>query len=75
MSQYIKGTFEPKQDRVELLAKALQVSEAWLMGYDVPMERKRNALNLARYDNIMPLPKTKKIPLVGTIACGKPILA
>lgn len=25
--------------------------------------------------NVLPLPKTKKVPLVGTIACGKPILA
>lgn len=40
MSQYVSGAFEPKQDRVELLAKALGVTEAWLMGYDFPMERK-----------------------------------
>ena len=39
MSQYISGAFEPKQDRIYLIAKALGVSEAWLMGYDVPMER------------------------------------
>lgn len=39
MSQYISGAFEPKQDRVELIAKALDVNEAWLMGFDVPMER------------------------------------
>lgn len=26
-------------------------------------------------DNIMPMPKTYKIPLLGTIACGEPILA
>ncbi len=26
-------------------------------------------------DNIIPLPKMKKVPLVGTIACGEPILA
>lgn len=39
MSQYIKGSFEPKQDRVYLIAKALDISEAWLMGYDVPMQR------------------------------------
>ena len=39
MSQYIKGSFEPKQDRVYLLARALKVNEAWLMGYDVPMEK------------------------------------
>ena len=39
MSQYVKGSFEPKQDRIFLMAKALDVSEAWLMGYDVPMEK------------------------------------
>ena len=39
MSQYINGAFEPKQDRIFLIANALEVSEAWLMGFDVPMER------------------------------------
>ena len=39
ISQYISGAFEPKQDRVYLISKALNVSEAWLMGFDVPMER------------------------------------
>ena len=40
MSQYIKGNFEPKQDRVEAISRALNVNEAWLMGYDgVSMER------------------------------------
>ena len=39
ISQYIKGSFEPKQERVYIISKALDVSEAWLMGYDVPMER------------------------------------
>lgn len=38
MSQYVSGSFEPKQDRVAAIAAALNVSEAWLMGYDVPME-------------------------------------
>lgn len=37
MSQYIKGSFEPKQDRIYLLSKALDVNPVWLMGYDVPM--------------------------------------
>lgn len=41
VSQYISGAFEPKQDRVYLIAKALNVSEAWLMGFDVPMEREK----------------------------------
>lgn len=39
LSQYLNGDFEPKQDRIYLMAKALNVSEAWLMGFDVPMER------------------------------------
>ena len=39
ISQYISGAFEPKQDRIFLIANALEVSEAWLMGFDVPMER------------------------------------
>lgn len=37
ISQYIKGSFEPKQDRIYIISKALHVSEAWLMGFDVPM--------------------------------------
>lgn len=39
MSQYISGNFKPKQNRTHSLVKALDVNEAWLMGYDVPMER------------------------------------
>ena len=39
LSQYLNGDFEPKQDRIYLIAQALNVSEAWLMGFDVPMER------------------------------------
>ena len=39
LSQYISGAFEPKQDSIYLMSQALNVSEAWLMGLDVPMER------------------------------------
>lgn len=39
ISQYMSGYTKPKQDRIYLIAKALDVSESWLMGYDVPMER------------------------------------
>lgn len=39
ISQYKNGVVNPKQDRIYLLANALGVSEAWLMGYDVPMAR------------------------------------
>lgn len=39
LSEYINGKYEAKQDGVYLLAQALNVNEAWLMGLDVPMER------------------------------------
>ena len=39
ISQYISGRAEPKQNKIYIIAKALNVSEAWLMGFDVPKER------------------------------------
>lgn len=45
LSLYLSGAYEPKQNRVYDIAKALNVDEAWLMGYDVPMERKKNLPN------------------------------
>ena len=42
ISQYISGKFVPKQKAAHLIAKALNVSEAWLMGFDVPMQGGEN---------------------------------
>lgn len=36
---YIKGKYEPKQKALNAMGKALNVSEMWLAGYNVPMER------------------------------------
>lgn len=38
LSQYISDKVQPKQDKLSILGMALGVSEAWLMGYDVPMK-------------------------------------
>ena len=40
ISNYVTGRYEPKSDIISKLATALNVSEMWLWGYDVPMERK-----------------------------------
>ena len=37
---YLKGAYEPKQDKIFKMANVLNVSEAWLLGYDVPMDNK-----------------------------------
>lgn len=34
LSQYVSGKVEPGQDKLFVLARALNVTEAWLMGYD-----------------------------------------
>lgn len=39
ISYYLSGKTEPKADRLYLIAQALDISEAWLLGYDVPMAR------------------------------------
>ncbi len=39
ISQYVSGKVVPGQDKLSLIALALNVSEVWLMGFDVPMER------------------------------------
>lgn len=39
LSQYVNGKVEPGQDKLTVLGMALNVSEAWLMGFDVPIER------------------------------------
>ena len=49
-SQYISGAFEPKQDRIYLISKALNVSETWLMGLDVQMERQEKKLSPTEAD-------------------------
>ena len=40
LSQYVSGKTEPGQSKLSILGMALNVNEAWLMGLDVPMERK-----------------------------------
>jgi len=43
---YVKGRYDPKWDSVTKLARALNVSEMWLWGYDVPKERSNKNDNL-----------------------------
>jgi transcriptional regulator with XRE-family HTH domain len=39
ISSYLSGKYEPKQKAIYKMARALNVSESWLLGYDVPMHR------------------------------------
>lgn len=70
ISQYINGVYEAKQEALYLIAKALDVNEAWLMGHDVPMDRRITT----QPDNIFKI-ETRNFPLLGTIAAGEPMVA
>ena len=52
---------------LEPLCKALGTTPAYLMGW--------SDSNLSNIKNIEPIPTMVKVPLLGTIACGEPILA
>ncbi len=61
-----------RRDKIILLANALQVHPSFIMGED---DYNEACANNTSYDNIIPLPNMNRIPLLGTIACGEPILA
>ena len=42
ISQWLSGKANPKQDKIYIMSKALNVSAAWLMGKDVPMNESHN---------------------------------
>ena len=77
ISDYIKGKYEAKQDKLSMLARALNVSETWLMGYDVPKERPTVDLDaiINHHPDLHPFRKIRSVPILGTIACGTPIWA
>lgn len=69
ISQYRKGSYKANQQSLEKIAKALTVSIPWLMGADV----KSDVITIPNHANIFPI-ETKKIPLLGKIAAGQPVL-
>lgn len=72
ISGYINGKYIAKQNKLTLLANALNVNEAWLMGYNVPMERDLNFVDT----NIFPIAdEATSVPVIGKISAGAPLLA
>ena len=55
-------------DRLEPIANALHTTPAYLMGW-------ADSASIPAATNIIPFPEMRKVPLIGSIACGAPILA
>ena len=57
-----------KRSRIASLASVLKISPSIIMGWNEEHEAPMPS-------NIIPMPAMRKVPLVGSIACGTPILA
>ena len=44
ISNYLNGKVKPKADNISKIASALEVNEAWLMGYDVAPDAEKNTV-------------------------------
>ena len=72
VSEWESGKKNPIRRNLEKLAELYGASTDYLLGReDVAISPDNNLVTL----NILPLPEAKKIPLLGEIACGDPILA
>ncbi len=59
-----KGLVDLPQSKIQTFADALHTTASALMGTEVMLP-----------SNIIPMPTMRRIPLLGSIACGEPILA
>lgn len=63
-----KGNVDLSQSKILEFAKALKTTPSELMGWS-------DEEDYLKIDNIIPVPKMESLPIIGTIACGEPILA
>lgn len=69
ISDYINGKYEPKQDKVDRIAAALNISPSFLVG----KTGDESPLDYNRY-GILPVTK-REIPVLGNVHCGTPTYA
>ena len=64
INKYLKGKAFARQDKLTILAKALDTKEVWLMGYNVPMDKDYGKTKVAEIDviNILTNEVMQKIP-------------
>lgn len=76
VNMYERGEREPGIETLELIADTFNVDLDYLIGKsDYPNKSGAMLADNGLPSNIIPMPKMRKIPLLGTIACGAPILA
>ena len=72
VNMYERGEREPNLETLEKIADFFNVDMDYLLGKSDVVNRSQHDL---LPDNIIPMPEMRKVPLLGAIACGEPILA
>ena len=80
VNMYERGDREPGLESLETIADFFNVDMDYFLGKSDVQNRflytpASDAESVALPDNIIPRPVTYTVPLLGTIACGEPILA
>lgn len=52
ISQYLSGKVVPKQDKIYIIAEAMEVNPAWLMGFEAPMKDAPKGPTIEDYERI-----------------------
>ena len=62
-------------DKIELLASALNTTPAYLMGWEDDKDKEKDKIDLSNIPGVIPVKKIIKIPILGHIQCGKPVMS
>ena len=75
VNMYERGEREPGLETLERIADYFNVDMDYLLGKSDVVNKSHWAAAPAAPSNVIPLPDLRRIPLIGSIACGAPILA
>lgn len=75
INMYERGEREPGLETLEAIADFFNCDMDYLLGKSDTRNKYIAERSVPSASNIIPLPQTKKVPLLGDIACGEPILA
>lgn len=73
ISKIENGKADIPQSKIAVFAEALETTPAYLMGWEEDPALKEESRLIP--PGFLPMPKMKKVPLIGAIACGEPITA
>ena len=75
VNMYERGEREPGLETLERIADYFNVDMDYLLGKSDVVSKTQFSIAGVSAANIIPFPEMRKVPLIGSIACGAPIMA